>query len=111
MDCFVEVVTHQEANFAVGRFYVLRSQGVPGILRNMFLRMHAANHGQLMEELFIRAKNVRWVGNKAIIEPSADDNDPGFAGFVTREELAMMVKHAEVPYRVSCRFCHMRCND
>jgi hypothetical protein len=56
-----------------------------------------------MKELFPKAKNVRWDGSRPIIIPT-DPNDPynsGFQGFISKEELVMVVKHVEAPQRVS----------
>jgi hypothetical protein len=56
-----------------------------------------------MKELFPKVKNVRWDGSRPIIIPT-DPNDPynsGFQGFISKEELVMLVKHVEAPQRVS----------
>jgi hypothetical protein len=54
-----------------------------------------------MKELFPKAKNVVWNGSKTIIKPR-DECDPynsGFQGFISKEELVMLVKHVEAPQR------------
>jgi hypothetical protein len=58
---------------------------------------------QLMKDLFPKAKNVQWQGSRPIII-ARDENDPynsGFQGFISKEELVMLVKHVEAPQRVS----------
>jgi hypothetical protein len=55
-----------------------------------------------MKDLFPKAKNVVWNGSRPEILPK-NPHDPynsGFQGFVTREELVMLVKHVEAPQRV-----------
>ena len=55
-----------------------------------------------MADLFPHAR-VQWVQGVPAIDQTKDENFPwrSFAGFVTEEEMAMLVKHVEQPHRVS----------
>jgi hypothetical protein len=103
LDCFVEFLNLGEAVSAVNRFETNRMGGRGGRLGQRHVEVELSTQGALLKELFPKAKNVQWESSRPqIIE--RDPNDPynsGFQGFVTKEELIMMVKHVETPQRVS----------
>lgn len=103
MDAYVEFMSLQDAIIAVNRYESNRSDGRGGRLGERHVNLEVVGHERLMADLFPKAKNVTWRSAKPEIEP-ADPNDvfsSGFQGFLTKEELVMMVKHVEAPQRVS----------
>ena len=102
LDCFVEFVDLGEAVSAVNRFEQNR-QGGRGRLGQRHVDVELSTQGELMKELFPKAKNVQWDGPRPKIIPR-DHNDKynsGFQGFIIKEELIMLLKHVESPQRVS----------
>lgn len=102
LDCYVEFVSFSEAVAAVQRYETNRSGGRGGRLGQRHVEVELSSQEQLMHDLFPKAKNVIWHGSRPEIRP-ANPHDPynsGFQGFVTREELVMLVKHVEAPQRV-----------
>jgi hypothetical protein len=107
LDCYVEFVNFNEALAAVNRFEGNRNGGRSGRLGQRHVEVELSSQAALMKELFPKAKNVSWNGAKPVIA-RVDPNDKynsGFQGFVSKEELVMLVKHVEAPQRVSLRVC------
>jgi len=103
LDCYVEFINMNEAVAAVNRFETNRSGGKGGRLGQRHVEVELATQEELMKELFPKAKNVVWTGSVPVILPKneRDQYNTGFQGFITREELVMLVKHVEAPQRVS----------
>lgn len=103
MDVYIEFINVSEAVAAVERYDVNRNGGRGGRLGERHVELEVVGQDKLMADLFPKARNVKWVGARPEIIPR-DVNDiynSGFKGFVSREELLMLVKHVEVPQRVS----------
>lgn len=103
MEAYVEFVSMQEAVAAVNRYEVNRTGGRGGRLGERHVELEVSGQEKLMQELFPKARNVHWDGSIPVITPN-NPNDPynsGFQGFVTTEEMVMLVKHVEAPQRVS----------
>lgn len=103
LDAYVEFVSFSEAANAVQRFDTNRIGGRGGRLGQRHVEVELSSQEELMKQLFPKAKNVEWHGCKPKII-ARDENDrynSGFQGFVSREELVMLVKHVESPQRVS----------
>lgn len=103
LDCYVEFVSLNEAVLAVQRFEQNRTNGRGGRLGQRHVEVELSSQEGLMKDLFPKAKNVNWKGGRPQIIPK-DPNDrynSGFQGFVSKEELVMLVKHVEAPQRVS----------
>jgi len=102
LECFVEFIDFGEAVSAVNRFESNRGQG-RGRLGQRHVEVELSTQGELMKELFPKAKNVRWEGSKPHIIPRdmEDKYNSGFQGFIIKEELIMLLKHVESPQRVS----------
>ncbi|QSZ34636.1 hypothetical protein DSL72_007490 [Monilinia vaccinii-corymbosi] len=101
LDAYVEFISFSEAANAVNRFEQNRIGGRPGRLGQRHVEVELSSQGELMKQLFPKAKNVDWTGPTPRIIPR-DANDmynSGFQGFVSREELVMLVKHVESPQR------------
>jgi hypothetical protein len=106
LDCYVEFVNFNEAVSAVNRYETNRNGGRSGRLGQRHVEVELSSQEALMQDLFPKAKNVTWNGSRPIIHPK-DPNDiynSGFQGFVSREELVMLVKHVEAPQRVCSLF-------
>jgi hypothetical protein len=102
LDCYVEFINLNEAVNAVTRFENNRATGRHGRLGNRHVDCELSSQEQLMKDLFPKAKNVDWQGPRPAIIPT-DPSDPynsGFQGFISKEELVMLVKHVEAPQRV-----------
>lgn len=103
LDCYVEFINLNEAVNAVTRFESNRATNRGGRLGSRHVDVELSSQEQLMKDLFSKAKNVQWQGSRPIII-ARDENDPynsGFQGFISKEELVMLVKHVEAPQRVS----------
>ena len=103
LDCLVEFVNLSEAVQAVQRWENNRIGGRAGRLGQRHVELELSSQEQLMKDLFPKAKNVKWEGGRPVIIPR-DPNDKynsGFQGFISKEELVMLVKHVEAPQRVS----------
>ncbi|APA12034.1 hypothetical protein sscle_08g068040 [Sclerotinia sclerotiorum 1980 UF-70] len=101
LDAYVEFVSFSEAANAVQRFDTNRIGGRGGRLGQRHVEVELSSQEELMKQLFPKAKNVEWHGCKPKII-ARDENDrynSGFQGFVSREELVMLVKHVESPQR------------
>jgi hypothetical protein len=107
LDCYVEFVNFNEAVNAVNRFETNRSGGRGGRLGQRHVDVELSSQDQLMKDLFPKAKNVNWHGARPVIlerDPN-DQYNSGFQGFLSKEELVMLVKHVEAPQRVSSLMC------
>jgi hypothetical protein len=102
LDCYVEFTNLNEAVNAVNRFDSNRAGNRGGRLGSRHVDVELASQEQLMKDLFPKAKNVRWEGSRPIIIPKdpRDIYNSGFQGFISNEELVMLVKHVEAPQRV-----------
>ena len=102
MDCYVEFLSVSEAQSVVNR---LVYRGQPLRLgkhpHDRVVNVAMSSQDELMKQLFPRAKNVVWTGGKPVVRESDEPFNTGFKTFITGEELVMMGKHAEQPYRVS----------
>jgi hypothetical protein len=103
LDCYVEFVSFNEAISAVHRFEGNRTGGKGGRLGDRHVDVELSSQDQLMKDLFPKAKNVKWFNGRPEIIPreTEDRYNSGFAGFLSKEEMVMLVKHVEAPQRVS----------
>ncbi|KAH8654511.1 hypothetical protein BGZ60DRAFT_342292, partial [Tricladium varicosporioides] len=101
LDCYVEFINFNEAVNAVNRFETNRTGGRGGRLGQRHVEVELSSQETLMKDLFPKAKNVKWRGGKPEIIPRDphDIYNSGFQGFVSKEELVMLVKHVEAPQR------------
>ncbi|KAE9380378.1 hypothetical protein N431DRAFT_324183 [Stipitochalara longipes BDJ] len=101
LDCYVEFTNLNEAVNAVNRFDSNRAGNRGGRLGSRHVDVELASQEQLMKDLFPKAKNVTWQGSRPIIAPNNphDQFNSGFQGFISKEELVMLVKHVEAPQR------------
>ena len=101
LDCFVEVLSFTDAMAMIRKHNNNRFDGRTARLGLRHVDVELSSQEELMKELFPRAKNVAWKGGYPEIYASTEPYNSGFKSFVSAEELVMLVKHAEVPQRVS----------
>jgi hypothetical protein len=101
-ECYVEFVTMSDAVRAVERFKENTQKGRPNRLGDRPVEVQLSSQAALMHDLFPLASGVVWDGAKPIIHaPVNGEPWKTFKGFVTDEEMIMLVKHVEIPSRVS----------
>ncbi|KAK0717212.1 hypothetical protein B0T26DRAFT_775155 [Lasiosphaeria miniovina] len=112
LDVYVEFLTLKDALNAATRHHDAVKRGHYTRLRNRPVVLEVSTQAALMESLFPYARSVKWEGARPEIQdnPSKGANgtkDMSFQGFVTEEEMIMLVKHAEIPGRVGLLFFTM----
>ena len=115
MDAFIEFNRAAEATYVVNQIQKRIMQGRPPKVGDRQVEVLFISQEELMGELFQRAKNVRWEGSAPVVLDNPQMFYPGveaagFTGFLQGEEVVMVVKHVETPFRVSpeiqlCYFC------
>ncbi|KAI9804917.1 MAG: hypothetical protein M1833_006220 [Piccolia ochrophora] len=100
VECFVEFQTLSAANRQVIRWRSTSRVGRHQLLGKRFIVLELSSQEVLMAALFPKANCVEWQGQKPVIRPNTEAFSSGFKGFVTQEELVMMVKHAEAPNHI-----------
>lgn len=102
-DCYVEFFSTGDAQAAANK---LLFRGGPQLKlgtppNDRIVTVEVSSQDFLLKELFPRAKNVLWSNGNPIVEVIDEPFNSGFKGFVTGEEMVMLVRHAEQPHRVS----------
>lgn len=101
MDAFVEFFTLDDAMKAVEKHQEIQASGKTHRLGNRPVLIELSSQATLMTELFPNARGIRWDGARPDIQRSvASEPWNMFKGFVTEEEMIMLVKHVELPQRV-----------
>ncbi|KAK4239108.1 hypothetical protein C8A03DRAFT_14501 [Achaetomium macrosporum] len=99
-ECYVEFMTISDAVKAVERFKENTQKGRPNRLGDRPVEVQLSSQAALMHDLFPLASGVVWDGAKPIIHAPVDGEPwKTFKGFVTEEEMIMLVKHVEIPSR------------
>lgn len=101
MDAFVEVESREEVYSIVNLYSQRIKQRRGPRIGNRHVEIVESSQEELMRALFPKSRNVTWQGQEPLIGHSGDEHSSGFLGFLTREEITTLVKHAEVPQRVS----------
>ncbi|KAM7205678.1 hypothetical protein V8F33_001004 [Rhypophila sp. PSN 637] len=100
LDAYVEFVSSHEAMKAVERLGHAQTRGRLPRLGDRPVEVTLSSPTQLMTDLFPLATGVMWRGSYPHIQESgADEPWKTFKGFVTEEEMTMLVKHVEIPHR------------
>lgn len=98
-DCFVEFFSTPDANSWVS---AIRNRPIQSNrIGDRILEVELSSQDELLQELFPRAKNVRWKDGNPLIEESNEMFNSGFKNFISADELGSFVRHAEQPHRVS----------
>ncbi|KAK3311493.1 uncharacterized protein B0T15DRAFT_490101 [Chaetomium strumarium] len=99
-ECYVEFMAVSDAVKAVERFRENTQKGRPNRLGDRPVEVLLSSQAALMHDLFPLASGVAWEGAKPIIHaPVKGEPWKTFKGFVTDEEMIMVVKHVEIPSR------------
>lgn len=103
MDAYVEFVSLEEAMKTVERHQANLKAGRAGKLGERPVSVELSSQSALMGDLFPIAAGITWNGPSPQFKP-ANPSEPWdtFKGFISAEEMTMLVKHVEVPARVSC---------
>ncbi|KZL80620.1 rna rnp-1 protein [Colletotrichum incanum] len=99
-DAYVEFHTLEDASKAVEKYQQNIGRGRVTRIGQRPVDIELSSQAALMKDLFPSAKGVFWAGTNPQILPS-NDAEPwdNFKGFVSNEEMTMLVKHVEVPHR------------
>ncbi|KID74456.1 RNA recognition, RNP-1, partial [Metarhizium brunneum ARSEF 3297] len=100
MDAYVEFVTLDDANKAVEKHQQNILSGRVSRLGDRPVEVELSSQESLMKDLFPLAKGIMWNGASPQFKP-LNPSEPweNFKGFVSEEEMIMLVKHVEVPHR------------
>ncbi|KAK0725735.1 hypothetical protein B0H67DRAFT_480130 [Lasiosphaeris hirsuta] len=109
-DAYVEFLTFADAVKAVERHNEMQKKGRQTRLGDRTVEVELSSQGALMRDLFPFASGVFWNGSiPQIQEPVEDQPWKTFKGFVTEEEMTMLVKFVEAPGRSPfARDCNQR---
>ncbi|KAG9245370.1 hypothetical protein BJ878DRAFT_419329 [Calycina marina] len=101
LDAYIEFASFDEAVAAVARFETNRTGGRGGRLGQRHVEVEVSSQDALMKDLFPKAKNVSWRNGRPEIVPTNPNDlyNSGFTGFISREEIVMLIKHVEAPQR------------
>ena len=101
-DAYVEFMSMQAAITAVEKHQKIVSGGRLSRLGDRPIDVELSSQAALMEDLFPLARGIKWHGSSPEILPD-HPTEPWqrFKGFISDEEMTMLVKHVEVPQRVS----------
>lgn len=102
MDAYVEFCTLEDAMKAVERHHNNTLSGRQTRLGERNVDVELSSQAHLMKDLFPLAVGLLWNGATPDFKPH-NPNEPwdNFKGFISEEEMVMLVKHVEVPHRVS----------
>ncbi|GKT46066.1 uncharacterized protein ColSpa_06247 [Colletotrichum spaethianum] len=99
-DAYVEFHTLEDASKAVEKYQQNIGRGRATRIGQRPVDIELSSQAALMKDLFPSAKGVFWAGTNPQILPNNDEEPWGnFKGFVSNEEMTMLVKHVEVPHR------------
>ncbi|KAK1252468.1 hypothetical protein MKX08_003655 [Trichoderma sp. CBMAI-0020] len=100
MDAYVEFITLHDAMRAVERHRLNVAAGRFARLGDRAVELEVASQSHLMKDLFPIARGIFWYGVEPEILPY-NHSQPweNFKGFISEEEMVMLVKHVEVPHR------------
>jgi len=107
-DAYVEFATHADAVKAIERYGDLVHKRRHPRLGQRPVELELSNQAALMTDIFPFAHGVFWDGATPVIQaPVVDESWKTFQGFVTEEEMTLLVRFVEIPHRVSAPHCHI----
>ncbi|KAI5464007.1 hypothetical protein BGZ63DRAFT_351192, partial [Mariannaea sp. PMI_226] len=100
MDAYVEFQNLKDAIKAAEKHHTSVANGRICRLGDRPVEVELSSQGSLMKDLFPLAKGVMWDGPQPTFMPTKP-REPweNFKGFISCEEMTMLVKHVEVPHR------------
>ncbi|KAF7563884.1 hypothetical protein G7046_g266 [Stylonectria norvegica] len=100
MDAFVEFQTLEDAMKTAEKHHQNLVNGRPSRLGDRPVDVELSSQASLMKDLFPLARGVFWDGAEPKVLPfNAREPWENFKGFISAEEMIMVVKHVEVPHR------------
>ncbi|KAM0415730.1 hypothetical protein ACHAPT_013315 [Fusarium lateritium] len=100
MDAFVEFQSMEDAIRCVERQHLFHQTGRVSRIGDRQIEVELSSQAALMRELFPLARGVFWDGaTPHILPPCPREPWDNFKGFISCEEMVMLVKHVEVPHR------------
>ncbi|RCI13026.1 hypothetical protein L249_0202 [Ophiocordyceps polyrhachis-furcata BCC 54312] len=100
MDAYVEFINLDEAMKVVDKHHQNLTAGRPSRLGDRPIEVELSSQGNLLRDLFPLARGLIWDGatpyTKAFNPHFGWEN---FRGFISEEEMVMLIKHVEVPHR------------
>jgi len=101
MDAFVEILDDASVQTIISSYRKRVDARRGPRIGDRHITIEESSQGELMKTLFPRAKCVEWDDQVPLVHKPNEAFDSGFLGFLNTEEMNMMVKHAEMPQRVS----------
>ncbi|KAI8273379.1 hypothetical protein K4K56_002080 [Colletotrichum sp. SAR 10_98] len=99
-DAYVEFHTLEDATKAVEKHQQNLSRGRVTRIGQRPVEIELSSQSALMKDLFPSSRGVFWNGcNPQVLPDNAQEPWENFKGFVSNEEMTMLVKHVEVPHR------------
>ncbi|KAG5925887.1 hypothetical protein E4U42_003842 [Claviceps africana] len=100
MDVYIEFLSLEDANKAVEKHQQHALSGRASRVGDRPVDVELSSQESLMRDLFPLARGVVWDGVTPKFKPFDHDQPwENFKGFVSEEEMVMLVKHVEVPSR------------
>ena len=102
-DCFLELIDLDTKAVVMSRYENMLQSGRPPKMGTRHVAVEDSSQGDLMKELFHRAHCIAWddIYGFPIKTQLTDPYGAGFMGFLTDEELHMVVRYTLDPDRVS----------
>ncbi|KAH0422438.1 hypothetical protein CcaCcLH18_12813 [Colletotrichum camelliae] len=99
-DAYVEFHTLEDATKAVEKHQQNLSRGRITRIGQRPVEIELSSQSALMKDLFPSSRGVFWNGcNPQVLADNPQEPWENFKGFVSNEEMTMLVKHVEVPHR------------
>ncbi|VUC20469.1 unnamed protein product [Clonostachys rosea] len=100
MDAYIEFCTLEDAMKAVEKHHLNIQNGRVSRLGDRPVDVELSDQGCLMRDLFPLAVGIFWDGSRPEFKAQKPDEPwENFKGFISEEEMTMLVKHVEVPHR------------
>ncbi|UNI22415.1 hypothetical protein JDV02_008306 [Purpureocillium takamizusanense] len=100
MDAYVEFVNLEEAMKAVDKHHFNLKMGRVSRLGDRPIEVELSSQASLMKDLFPLARGLIWDGATPHFKPYDEQFAwENFRGFISEEEMVMLIKHVEVPHR------------
>ena len=113
MDCFVEVRDKTSVVMTLQRHEHAIAHGRHQKVGPRHIGIELSDQDELLTNLFRRAKCIAWSQGVPVVVANDDPYSSGFNGFVTREEMLGLLRHAEMPQRspfaVKCVYRTFEC--
>jgi hypothetical protein len=102
-DCFVEVADTGVKRVVLSRYNAMMRDSRAPRMGNRIISVEDSNQAELMHEIFSRANCILWETERGfpILKTNNDAWRSGFFGFLTHEELFLLVRYTTDPDRVS----------